>query len=140
MKTLVVDTNILLDIFVFNDQRAADLKQAILQQQIRVIASPKTIEELTDVIARPLFRLDSAAQNEILAQWKSLAHLEDDSDLAQAPPTCEDLDDQIFLDLAYKLRPAIILSKDKALLKLAKRAAQMGIVITDNYNAFKQQS
>ena len=55
MKSVVLDTNILLDIFVFNDPRAADLKQAILTGDIQPIASQKTLAELVDVISRPLF-------------------------------------------------------------------------------------
>ena len=140
MKTVVLDTNILLDVFVFCDKRAVDLKRAILQQEIVAIASPKTLEELTDVIARPLFKLDIATQNEILTQWKTFAKIEDDLNLARAPWECEDIDDQIFLDLAYRLKPAMILSKDNALLKLAKHTASAGILITEDYNAFKLQS
>ena len=137
MKLVVLDTNILLDIFVFNDERAIDLKQAILEQSIRVVASQKTLEEFADVLSRPLFKLDEATQLAIFAQWKSIAQQEDDSDLAPAPWTCQDEDDQIFLDLAYQLRPAILISKDNALLQIAGRAAPENILITSDYKAFK---
>ena len=100
MKLVVLDTNILLDIFVFNDERAVDLKQAILEQSIQVVASQKTLEELADVLSRPLFKLDEESQAAILVQWKSIAHQVDDSNLAPAPWKCLDADDQIFLDLA----------------------------------------
>jgi len=137
MKLVVLDTNILLDIFVFNDERAIDLKQAILEQSIRVVASQKTLEEFADVLSRPLFKLDEATQLAIFAQWKSIAQQEDDSDLAPAPWKCQDEDDQIFLDLAYQLRPAILISKDNALLQIAGRAAPENILITSDYKAFK---
>ena len=137
MKPVVLDTNILLDIFVFNDERAIHLKQAILAGGIPTIASEKTFLELADVISRPLFRLDEAIQISILAQWKSLAQQHDDSDLAPAPWQCQDPDDQIFLDLAYQFRPAILISKDNAVLRLASRAAQEDILITSDYNAFR---
>ena len=137
MKPVVLDTNILLDIFVFNDERAIHLKQAILAGGIPAIASEKTFVELADVISRPLFKLDGAIQISILAQWKSLAQQHDDSDLAPAPWQCQDPDDQIFLDLAYQFRPAILISKDNAVLHLASRAAQEDILITSDYNAFK---
>lgn len=137
MKLVVLDTNILLDIFVFNDERVVDLKQAILEQSIQVVASQKTLEELADVLSRPLFKLDEESQAAILVQWKSIAHQVDDSNLAPAPWKCQDADDQIFLDLAYQLRPAILISKDNAVLQIASRAAPENILITSDYKAFK---
>ena len=140
MKPVVLDTNILLDIFVFNDERVVHLKQAILAKNILTIVSQKTLAEFADVISRPLFKLDDQTQATILDQWKSAAQLYDDSNLAPAPWKCQDADDQIFLDLAYQLRPAILISKDNALLQLASRATQEQILITSDYNAFKLQN
>jgi putative PIN family toxin of toxin-antitoxin system len=137
MKSVVLDTNILLDIFVFNDLRAADLKQAILAGNIKPIASQKTLAELVDVISRPLFKLSQESQSEILEQWHSVISLLDDSNLVSAPWKCQDQDDQIFLDLAYQLRPTILISKDNAVLQLASCAVQEHILITNDYNAFK---
>ena len=137
MRPVVLDTNILLDIFVFNDERAIHLKQAIVNESIVAIASQKTMLEFADVIRRPLFKLDEATQVAVLSQWQSIAQQYDDSDLAPAPWICQDPDDQIFLDLAYRLRPAILISKDNAVLNIASRAAQEDILITNDYNAFK---
>ena len=136
MKLVVLDTNILLDIFVFDDQRASNLKQAIVDGSITAIASQKTFLEFADVISRPLFKLNTARQGAILTQWQSIAQLHNDSNLASAPWVCQDPDDQIFLDLAYQLRPAILISKDNAVLHIASRAAQENILISSDYNAF----
>lgn len=136
MKPVVLDTNILLDIFVFNDERAINLKQVLVDGSITAIASQKTLLELADVISRPLFRLDEDAQTSILNQWQSIARLHDDSNLATAPWQCQDSDDQIFLDLAYQFRPSILISKDNAVLQIASRAIQENILITSDYNAF----
>jgi putative PIN family toxin of toxin-antitoxin system len=137
MKPVVLDTNILLDIFVFNDERAINLKQSIMDGSIPAVASQKTLLEFGDVISRPLFKLDEVTQAAILNQWQSLAQQHDDSNLAAAPWKCQDPDDQIFLDLAYQLKPAILISKDNALLHIASRAAQEDILITNDYNAFR---
>jgi len=133
MKVFVLDTNILLDLFVFHDPRVQDLKQAMVDQQIQVVSSQKTVAELEDVIARPLFALESETQKMIMAQWQSLSVFHDDSALTTAPWICEDKDDQVFLDLAYQFRPAVIISKDNALLKLASRAIQDNILITSEF-------
>lgn len=53
MKSLVFDTNVLLDIFVFNDFRALHLKQDLLEGKIDALATPKTFTEFAEVIARP---------------------------------------------------------------------------------------
>ncbi len=140
MKPVVLDTNILLDIFVFNDVRSVNLKQAIFDRSIQVVASRKTLLEFADVVSRPVFQLDAQAQAAILTQWQSIAQLQDDSDLALASWKCQDPDDQIFLDLAYQLRPAILISKDNAVLQIASRAATEDILITKDYNAFSLQS
>jgi putative PIN family toxin of toxin-antitoxin system len=137
MKPVILDTNILLDIFVFNDERTVNLKQAILDGVFPAVASQKTFVELADVISRPLFKLDVVSQESILTQWHSIAQQHDDSNLAPAPWKCQDPDDQIFLDLAYQLRPTILISKDNALLYIASRAAQEDILITSDYNAFR---
>lgn len=136
MKSVILDTNILLDIFVFNDERARNLKQAMVDGSVSTIASQKTLLEFADVISRPPFKLDSAAQANALNQWQSIAEMIDDSSLAPAPWKCRDPDDQIFLNLAYQLRPAILISKDNALLHIASRAAQEDILITSDYDAF----
>ena len=137
MRPVVLDTNILLDIFVFNDKRAVHLKQAIMDGIIQVITSQKTLLELADVLSRPLFKLDEVTQASILTQWQSLAQMHDDSNLAPAPWKCQDPDDQIFLDLAYQLRPTVLISKDNAVLQIASRAASEDILITNDYNAFR---
>ena len=137
MRPVVLDTNILLDIFVFNDERALQLKKALFDKATQFLASQKTIEEFADVISRPLFKLDKQTQTAILAQWQSIAEQQDDSNLASAPWQCQDPDDQIFLDLAYQLRPTILISKDNAVLQIAHRAASENILITSDYNAFR---
>jgi putative PIN family toxin of toxin-antitoxin system len=135
MKSVVFDTNVLLDIFVFNDFRAIHLKQALLDKQIDAIASPQTLEELADVISRPLFSLESSAQERILDQWRALARVIDDVDLFKAPWQCVDPDDQVFLNLAYSARPCLLMSKDNEVLKLANRAAADDVLISSDYNA-----
>ncbi len=140
MKRFILDTNVLLDIFVFQDLKAEDLKQAIIDRKFEFFACQKTITELVDVIARPLFGLEPQQQSMILNQWQSLSQFQDDSRLLSAPWNCSDADDQVFLDLAFTLKPAILISKDNDLLQLAKCAAKDDIVITSNYNIFKSEA
>ena len=135
MQSVIFDTNVLLDLFVFNDFRAIHLKQALLDQKIDALASPTTLEEFADVISRPLFALDADAQKIIFQQWKSHARTLEDHSLARAPWECRDSDDQIFLDLAFTAKPCTLITKDNEVLKLASKAAPAGVLITANYNA-----
>ena len=135
MKSVVFDTNVLLDLFVFNDFRALHLKQALLEHKIDALASPKTLEEFADVISRPLFSLETVEREKILAQWKSLSRVLDDQSLLNSPWRCQDPDDQIFLDLAFTAKPCTLISKDNAVLKFASRAAKEGVLISADYQS-----
>lgn len=135
MITVVFDTNVLLDLFVFNDFRVLHLKQALTEKRIDALASPKTLEEFADVIARPLFCLDTSNQENIYEQWRSLSRILNDSELIKAPWQCQDPDDQVFLDIAYTVKPCVLMSKDNEVLRLANRAIKENIQITSNYNA-----
>jgi putative PIN family toxin of toxin-antitoxin system len=137
MKSVVFDTNVLLDLFVFNDFRALHLKQALLERKIDALASPKTLEEFADVISRPLFSLESAEQGKILLQWKLLARILDDQSLLPSPWRCQDPDDQVFLDLAFTVKPCILISKDNEVLKFAAQAAKEDVLISADYQSLE---
>ena len=134
MKVVVFDTNVLLDLFVFNDFRAVHLKQALLEKQIDALASPKTLEEFADVISRPLFSIEAADQEKILQQLSSLARVLSDQSLSPSPWRCQDPDDQVFLDLAFTVKPCILISKDHEVLKFAAQAAKEDVLISADYN------
>lgn len=136
MRTIVFDTNVLLDLFVFNDFRALHLKQALVERKIKGLATQSTLEEFSDVIARPLFSLGEAQQDQIRQQWLGLAEIMDDTSLMKAPWVCQDPDDQVFLDVAYTARPCILMSKDNEVLCLANKAATDQVLITADYTAF----
>jgi putative PIN family toxin of toxin-antitoxin system len=136
MKHIVLDTNILLDIFVFEDIRADRLRNAVLNRQIKTYSNQTSVEELRDVISRPLFTLEKGRQAEIMGQWQSLSRSIEDVKLEAAPWKCQDPDDQVFLDLAFTVRPSILISKDNTVLKLATQVLKDGVWITADYNAF----
>ena len=133
---LVIDTNILLDLLVFDDQRAHPLRAALNESQVIALGSSYTVAEFLDVIARPQFNLDREAQTKAHQQLLAWLTLEHDEAVETAPWKCKDKDDQIYLNLAFSHRPCTLLSKDKQVLKLAKRARQCGVVITNDHNKF----
>ncbi len=134
--TVILDTNILLDIFVFDDQRAHPLRAALSNQELDALVTEDTLDELMDVISRPQFSLDKQKQAEILLQWQSWSRLVKQSDLQVAPWKCKDRDDQVFINLAFSFKPSTLISKDKLVLKLAKRAIKEEVIITSDHLQF----
>jgi len=117
---VVVDTNVVLDCWVFNDPGARPLKAALETAGLRAVRSLETEAELEDVLARPRFGLSVEAQQNVLDQWRACATFV--QVIGQAPLECADPADQKFLDLAFAARVQVLFTKDKALLATAARA------------------
>jgi predicted nucleic acid-binding protein len=125
----VLDTNVLLDLYVYHDPRTVPLKQAIAQQQLGLATCRQAMAELADVLAREKFKLSSDQQQAIVQDWSQRSRLLQDTEIAQSPWRCKDKADQIFLDMAWSLRPCLLLSKDLQVLRFAKRALKEGVQI-----------
>lgn len=124
---VVLDTNIILDTFVFNDPAAKPLLDALQSGALRWIATAPMREELERVLAYPkiakrlaYYQLQAA---EVLAQFDALVQPVDVA--AKAPIICKDPDDQKFIDLAVAHK-ALVLSKDNAVLCMKKRLLALG--------------
>lgn len=133
---VILDTNILLDVLVFDEELAHPLRAALEMKIVDAVSTPRMIDEFLDVIARPQFDLSMDAQKTIATQWGLWCRLVDDATLETAPWKCRDRDDQVFINLSYSLRPATLISKDKQVLKLAKRAFKERVVITSDHTGF----
>jgi putative PIN family toxin of toxin-antitoxin system len=135
---LVLDTNVVLDLLLFADPATPALRAALDTQRLHWVTTPVMREELVRVLAYPHivermhFYQRSAA--DLLLAYDAQARLVDVA--PKAPYVCKDPDDQKFIDLAFHLmrdprqhQGAILLSKDKAVLKLKKRLAAHGVVV-----------
>jgi len=127
---IVLDTNIVLDLLVFDDPATPPLKAALAARRLQWIATPAMREELARVLAYPhivtrlVYYQFSAA--DVLAAFDRKVQL-----VAAAPRAaciCKDPDDQKFIDLALAHR-ALLLSKDHAVLRLGKRLAPLGVLV-----------
>lgn len=131
MAGIVIDTNVLLDVFVFADPRSMRLWQALAASTapLRCLRSAATDAGLAEVLARPTFaaRLGStpATADQWLARWRELATPVER--IFAAPWHCTDRQDQKFLDLASTARAAFLVSKDKALLRVDRRSRRDGL-------------
>jgi putative PIN family toxin of toxin-antitoxin system len=123
----VIDTNVLLDFWVFDDPAARPLRAAVESGQVNALRSGDSVDELTQVIMREKFELATDARFGVLRDWDRLATPVER--VFAAPFACSDRDDQKFLDLAYSARADWLVTRDKALLKLARRARRDGLKI-----------
>lgn len=122
--TAVLDTHVVLDWLVFGDTRVQPLVRAITAGQLRWLNSARMRAELSHVLGRPALHPWSPDVPKVLAVVDQLAEA-----CADPPPShlnCSDPDDQVFIDLALAQRAPWLLTRDKALLRLARRAQARG--------------
>lgn len=129
-QPIVLDTNIVLDLFIFSDPATADLRQALSAGALRWIATAPMREELRRVLGYPQLQPRMAfydiTPEQVLAAFDRHAALCDEA--PKAPYTCKDADDQKFIDLAAAHR-ARLLSKDKAVLCMTRRLKNLGVTV-----------
>ncbi len=107
---------------------------------VDAVRSEASMLELVDVIQRPIFKLSQQEQEMILQAWEGVTRLLENTAIESAPFICRDLDDQIFLDMAYSIRPAVLFSKDLRVLELRVSAKGHGVEITNQYDYLQAPS
>ena len=127
---LVLDTNIALDLFVFQDPATAALREAVERATGEWIVTAAMREELVRVLAYPQIARRLVAQDKpaqaVLDAFDRCTRLVPDA--PKAAFTCKDADDQKFIDLAAQHR-ATLVSKDDAVLCMARRLARVGVLV-----------
>lgn len=127
----LLDTHVVLDWVLFDDPRVRAWTGAIMQRRLRWIYSAGMLDEALRVVCYPALarRHDPAGSatrvERCFADW---------GDRLAAAPTqsalsCADVDDQMFVDLAVRHGARWLLTRDHALLRLARPAAARGLRI-----------
>lgn len=118
-----------MDWLVFAEPSVQPLVQALRAGSLRWIGSPAMRAELLHVLGRGVAASrmpDIPAIDEAFERWCSLVQ-------EASPPAvrllCRDPDDQMFIDLAIAQRCTWLISRDRAVLALAKRARAVGLTI-----------
>jgi putative PIN family toxin of toxin-antitoxin system len=137
---LVLDTNVILDLLVFKDPSTEPIRLMLDAKIVDAVRSEASMLELVDVIQRPIFKLSQQEQEMILQAWEGVTRLLENTAIESAPFICRDLDDQIFLDMAYSIRPAVLFSKDLRVLELRVSAKGHGVEITNQYDYLQAPS
>jgi uncharacterized protein len=134
---LVLDTNVVLDLLVFDDPHVRPLALALAAGEVTAWADAETLKELELVLAYPSFALDEAARHAAQARYLSLVRIAaEDPDTPPPPlPRCRDRDDQKFLVLAARVGASWLVSKDKRVLALAGHKAVPFDILTSRQMA-----
>ena len=126
----VIDTNIVLDLWLFEDPSTIPLRAALQSGAISHLATDSMRDELERVLTYPHLIKRMAKSN---IQAPDILNRFDEYQLAAEPAakaacTCKDPDDQKFIDLAVA-HAVPLLSKDNAILCMKKRLLESGVVL-----------
>jgi putative PIN family toxin of toxin-antitoxin system len=128
---IVIDTQVVMDWLVFREARVQLLAAAVTAGAVRWLVAPAMRDEIRHVLSRGVAARYAPDLPFIEAQFDAHAHP------AEPPPeqplagrmVCRDPDDQKFIDLALASQARWLVSRDKAVLALAKRARARGLAI-----------
>src|SRR6185312_1258481 len=130
-ERIVLDTNVCLDLFVFRDFRCMHLLEAMRAKRIEAVTRADCRTEWSIVLRYPHLPIDEAMRREAEREFDALiACIDDRSTLAIQSaklPVCKDRDDQKFLETARDTGASALITKDKALLKLARKTVRVGL-------------
>lgn len=151
---LVLDTNVCLDLFVFCDPYSAALATALQEGGVEAVTRADCRSEWLAVLQYPCFALDESRRAQCVARFDAVVRCLGSGDgsgdssgdssgdrrgggsghsVAGWPPgkamlpRCTDKDDQKFLELARDSNASMLLTKDRALLKLAGKCRRAGL-------------
>jgi putative PIN family toxin of toxin-antitoxin system len=120
MRPLVLDTNIVLDLFVFDDAQSRPLKAGLERGDWGWVATQAMRDELERVLDYP--HICSRLAFSRLAAADVLAGFDRHARIVEAPCTagvsCSDPDDQKFIECAAAGAADLLVTKDRALLRV----------------------
>lgn len=126
--TAVLDTNVLLALWLFRDPVVEPLHAALAAGRLQAVRSAATDAEFAEVLARPeLFSVEPERQIRLLDAWQSMALPL--TEIRSALWICRDPLDQKFLDLAVSAQAGWLITRDRDLLKLARKTRRQGLLI-----------
>ncbi len=126
-QRIVLDTNVCLDLFVFHDPRWAPLMAALESGAVEAVTRADCRDEYLVVLHYKHLPLDETSRPVSAARFDALIKVVEPGAQPVRLPVCTDRDDQKFLEIARDAGAQILITKDKALLKLARKTAQAGM-------------
>jgi len=128
---VVLDSNVVFDWLVFRQPGVQPLVEAITEGRLRWLVTGPMLEELRHVLGRGVlarWQPDAEALQAACVRWACVCPVPSPQGAALRL-RCRDTDDQKFIDLALAGPARWLLSRDKAVLALARRARPLGLAI-----------
>lgn len=136
---VVLDSNVVLSLWMFEDPALVRLRAAVERHELRLFTRDDCLGELTRVLAYPHFAQPPERQAAILEAYRARCTAIPAPDAPSIElPRCADRDDQKFLELARDCGARALLTRDKLVLKLGKRpiiAARFAILTPERFQA-----
>lgn len=132
LPRFVLDTNVCLDLFVFGDPLCASLFGAVRAGEIELVTRDDCRAEWQAVLTYPQLKLtddDRVRAQTAFDTWVCCIPRDMAMPSDAALPRCRDRDDQKFLELAQQSAAVALLSRDDALLRLARRTKRDGLFV-----------
>ena len=127
---VVLDTNVVFDWLLFRNPECAAIESALVSRQIQWVGTAAMRCELTHVLARGHLDSWNPDSRMLLSAWEQNC-IEVPAPIGNPAvyPRCTDSDDQKFIDLAIAYNAQWLLSRDRAILKLARRLRSSGVEV-----------
>lgn len=132
-RIVVLDTNVCLDLLLFAEPACAALAEALANGSLQPVCNDACAEEWRRVLGYRIWQLEHDRQQALLHAHAQLHRQRAGPAVNGRPvdastlPRCRDPDDQKFLQLAAEAGAWALVSKDRDLLKLARRCTRLSL-------------
>lgn len=133
---IVLDTNVCLDLFAFNDPRWELISQALCNQELLAVTREDCRNEWLAVLHYPHLPVNEDNRAQIVSTFDRLIAVEAPLTKGIKLPVCSDKDDQKFLEICRDADAEVLVTKDKALLKLARKMQNLNLFIIETPEKF----
>ncbi len=133
---IVLDTNVCLDLFVFRDPRWQSINSGLNDRTLQAITRADCRDEWLAVLHYPHLPVTEDTRAAIVTTFDEHIVVEEWPQKNIKLPVCSDKDDQKFLEIARDADAKILVTKDKALLKLARKTQQLNLFIIETPEKF----
>ncbi|MBM3369398.1 MAG: putative toxin-antitoxin system toxin component, PIN family [Betaproteobacteria bacterium] len=120
-QPIVLDCNCWLDLLVFRDPCVEALRNLLERGEVIAAICSGMRQELIQVLSRPCIH-NRCNPDAIIQDYDRLSSMQTTPHSKASSLVCSDPDDQVFLDLALQARASHLISKDRQLLRLAKKS------------------
>ncbi|MBY0574514.1 MAG: putative toxin-antitoxin system toxin component, PIN family [Undibacterium sp.] len=122
---IVLDTNVCLDLFVFRDPRWTVIAQGLHEKTLIASTRSDCRDEWLAVLHYPHLPINEQTRDSIVSSFDENISVDHFPEKPIKLPNCSDKDDQKFLEFSRDAEVDYLITKDKALLKLAKKVQHL---------------